>query len=345
LTLAFNAGRSPWAAEVGPALAAATPRPNRIWRALETSITISGGRVTAAADPNVTVSPERIQVGLQPVWMQSPSGRASRPAGTDVSHIVVHETGGTRASSALNTWVNPSSQVATHYLIDTDGQIIKVVHESESAWHAGHSHWGGRDDVNHFSVGIELVHRVGPYHNAQYDSLVALLRRIHTAYPAMRVQAIVGHSDIATSRPPFAHPRRLGRKSSDPGLDFDWPRLESHGLGMQVRVGPQPPQMIYGGFFDAVADGRLRRHDNDANHVYGGEERPAITAAVIDELQRDLSGIGYFCPISGRYDEPTRWAVQMFQEHFFGGSRIPTDPAFRRGQVDFSTATMIKSVG
>jgi hypothetical protein len=112
---------------------------------------------------------------------------------------------------------------------------------------------------------------------------------------------------------------------------------------MQVRVDPQPQDIIDGGFLAAVAGGRLERHDDDANNVYGGEARPAITAVVIDELQRNLSGIGYFCPPNGRYGECIRPRIEMFQEHSSAQVASPQNE-FGRGQIDVSAATMIRSV-
>jgi len=319
---------------VGPAIATTTPRPDRIWRPFETTVTIASGRITATTSPDAVVAGRGLTIKLQPVWMASPNRSARSLA---ISLCVVHHTGGTRASSAINTFLSPRSTSA-HYVIDTDGQIIKMVHESEQAFHAGHSHWLGRDSVNGFSVGIEIVNRSDPYTAAQID----LLNRIRTAYPDIPANQIAGHSDIATNdqRPPN---RKLGRKSSDPGGHFDWATLETAGLGLTVLSGPANPA-DYGGFFTSFPNERLRSGDNDARKVFGGRHRAAITTDVITELQTDLSRIGYYCPITGRFDAPTGAAVKMFQEHFFSGTRRRTDAAFRSGQVDSLTAMFIKNV-
>lgn len=331
---------------VGPDIASTVPRPERIWRALDTTVSVRGEQVIDVADvsPNeMEISGNRIIVKLQPVWMRSPN-QSSRPVGVDITHIVVHHTAGFRP--VPDHFVNPPPRSSAHYVVATDGQVVKMVHESEQSWHAGCSHWEGREHVNRFSVGIEIVHRSGPYPQAQYDALIDLLNLIQTAH-SIPANHIVGHSDIGICIPGNPHcnclVKRLGRKASDPGLDFEWTFLENAGLGIIERPDPQPPT-IYGGFFTVVPNGRLQSGDNDANQIYGGRRRPSITTAIIDELQTDLSDIGYFCPVDGSFGQQTAWAVRMFQDHFFSGRRRRSDPGFRRGQVDLLTAETIKSV-
>ncbi|MBW4655831.1 MAG: S8 family serine peptidase [Kaiparowitsia implicata GSE-PSE-MK54-09C] len=321
---------------VGPAIAPTAPRPSRIWRPFETEITVTRGRLTAVGSADAVLAGRTLTLKLQPVWMASPN-RSARSETIDL--CVVHHTGGTRASSAVNTFLSPN-RASAHYVIDTDGQIIKMVHESEQAFHAGNSHWLGRDRVNAFSVGIEIVNRSAPYTSAQMPAVVALLQEIRAAYSTIPANQVVGHSDIATSA---QTPRRLGRKASDPGVHFDWATLEAAGLGHTLSSGPLNPS-AYGGFFTSFPDERLRQDDNDARQIVGGRHRPAFTTAVIAELQTDLSQIGYYCPITGRFDVSTVMAVRMFQDRFFSGSRRRSDPAFRAGQVDSITAMAIKNV-
>lgn len=331
-----------------PDVAAGENPPDRIWRALETTVSVRGGRVVGSGSPDVSLSGNQVTVHLQPVWMRSPN-RNRRRSGVDITLIVVHHTAGT--SSVPRHFINPPPRTSAHYVIARDGHVVKLVHESDYSFHAGCSHWGGSASVNGFSVGIEIVHRPGQdFTAAQYTTLIDLLSQIRRAHPTIPADGIVGHSDIATVVPGNEYCpgpiKRLGvRKPRDPGLDFEWTRLEDEGLGMQVRAGPQPPT-IYGGFFSAVLDGRLQRGDNDANRIYGGARRPDITTNVIEELQRDLSAIGYFCPVDGTFGRQTQGAVQMFQVHFFTGPRRRPDREFDQnyGMVDWLTAEMIKSV-
>jgi len=338
--------RSNSTATVGPALAAATPRPSRIWRTLSANATVQSGRITSIAHPDVSISGRTITLRIQPVWMASPNRRA-RPVDTPIDLAIVHHTAGRTAGPAINTFLHAGSTSA-HYVIDVDGQIIKMVHESETAAHAGISHWAGRDSLNSTSIGIEIVHRSGPYPAAQITAVTTLLQSIRAAHPNIPVRRIIGHADIAT----HGTPRRLGRKAGDPGPEFPWFTLAVAGLGMPVPTSVSMAiqqsirsnlglPAIYGNFFTLVTGGRLRSGDRDSTQTFGRRRRPAITHAVINELQTDLSVIGYFSPVDGTFGGQTTAAVRAFQEHFFSGSIAR---AAHPGQVDERTAEAIKAV-
>ncbi|ARN73019.1 N-acetylmuramoyl-L-alanine amidase [Oceanicoccus sagamiensis] len=102
-------------------------------------------------------------------------------------------------------------QVSSHCLIDRAGVITQFVPLNKRAWHAGESEFQGRSNCNDFSIGIELEGTDDcPYTALQYQALQTLCRQILSAYPAITVDRIVGHCDIAP-----------GRKT-DPGAAFDW---------------------------------------------------------------------------------------------------------------------------
>ena len=82
-------------------------------------------------------------------------------------------------------------------MIDTDGQIVKMVRDEESAHQAGVSFWSGVNGVNDNSIGIEIVNRSGAYPAAQYAALLGLLDRLLAAHTGINRRRIVGHSDIA----------------------------------------------------------------------------------------------------------------------------------------------------
>jgi AmpD protein len=105
-------------------------------------------------------------------------------------------------------------RVSAHALIRRDGELIQFVPFSRRAWHAGVSRYGDRDCCNDFSIGIELEGcDWQPFEDVQYQRLASLVRLLVAAWPGIRSDRIVGHSDIAP-----------GRKT-DPGPHFDWHRL------------------------------------------------------------------------------------------------------------------------
>ena len=103
-------------------------------------------------------------------------------------------------------------RVSAHFFIRRDGEIIQFVACAQRAWHAGVSHWRGRERCNDFSVGIELEGTDEmPFEDAQYGGLLRLIEALKARYP---IVAVTGHADVAP-----------GRKT-DPGPAFDWKRIK-----------------------------------------------------------------------------------------------------------------------
>ena len=103
-------------------------------------------------------------------------------------------------------------QVSSHFVIRRDGGLLQFVSCDKRAWHAGASHYRGRDNCNDDSIGIELEGLEGElFESAQYDTLFVLCTELVNNYP---IAHIAGHEDIAP-----------GRKL-DPGAGFDWQLLQ-----------------------------------------------------------------------------------------------------------------------
>jgi AmpD protein len=152
----------------------------------------------------------------------------SRPAGTEVSLLVLHSISLPRGKFAgdaierlFTNRLDPAShssfadlaglRVSAHFLIRRDGGLLQFVPLQARAWHAGASSWRGRERCNDFSIGVELEGvDDGAFEAAQYECLVNLAGRLRERLPLCQV---AGHSDVAP-----------GRKA-DPGTRFDWPRL------------------------------------------------------------------------------------------------------------------------
>jgi N-acetyl-anhydromuramoyl-L-alanine amidase len=102
-------------------------------------------------------------------------------------------------------------EVSAHFFIRRNGELWQTVSCDDRAWHAGRSHYRGRDNCNDDSVGIELEGLEGDtFETPQYETLAALCSAIALHYP---VAHVAGHEHIAP-----------GRKQ-DPGPGFDWPAL------------------------------------------------------------------------------------------------------------------------
>ncbi len=146
-----------------------------------------------------------------------------RPHGAPIKAVVLH----CSAYNPAEMWqILQEKQLSTHYIIGTNGEIWQLVPEELRAWHAGTSSWREMENLNHYSLGIELSSpSMGqePYPQVQIDALLELLSAITTRHniPAGN---IVAHSDVAPTRKP------------DPGLAFAWPTLAAHGYGLWYNL-------------------------------------------------------------------------------------------------------------
>lgn len=123
--------------------------------------------------------------------MWSPN-RNKRPAGQLVDTIILHSTGSDSDAGAYAWMMNPASKVSAHYLIEKDGDIIKLVPTVDRAWHAG-SCLKGLGDMNSRSIGIEVT-GIGEITQAQRQSLVKLIQDLRQAIPTIRYLA--GHGAV-----------------------------------------------------------------------------------------------------------------------------------------------------
>ena len=186
---------------------------------------------TATPTPPLRLDPETgLLEGAR--FIASPHCDA-RPAGTEVDLLVVHgislppgEFGGDWIeqlfTGRLRFDAHPYFQqlrelkVSAHFLVRRDGGLQQFVSTQQRAWHAGASRFRGREACNDFSLGVELegADEV-PYAPPQYLRLAALSQVLMQAYPAITMERVIGHSDIAP-----------GRKT-DPGPAFDWVRFRA----------------------------------------------------------------------------------------------------------------------
>jgi N-acetylmuramoyl-L-alanine amidase len=138
--------------------------------------------------------------------------------------LVLHYTGMRDAGSAIERLCDPAAEVSAHWLVDEDGTVVRLVDETQRAWHAGAAVWRGIDDVNSRSIGIELVnpgHEFGyrPFPAPQMQALVQLAHGILARHAAIEPRNVLAHSDVAPAR------------KQDPGELFDWPALAADGIG------------------------------------------------------------------------------------------------------------------
>ena len=144
-----------------------------------------------------------------------------------IKFVIIHYTGMQSEIESIKRLKDPKYKVSCHYLINRKGKIIRMVNDNNIAWHAGKSKWKKFNNLNNYSIGIELVnkgHEFG-YQNfskKQIDSLIKLCKKLKKIY-LIKKENFLGHSDVAPLR------------KNDPGEKFPWKKLSNHDLGIWYK--------------------------------------------------------------------------------------------------------------
>ena len=279
----------------------------------------------------LSLTPDRLRIDWKPDFIKTANRKVVATKANNV--LVLHRTGGTDIRSALNTFLNSGTKVSPQYLIDVDGFVLKLAHEADVCNHAGRAFWDGATNINDTSVGIEIVHGGNvPFPNAQYDSVLRLVREIRAAFPTITRHKVVGHMEIAVGS---ADRTLSSRRIDDPGELFEWDRLEAVPL-VRRRVPSVPPATVFG-----ISAGQF---------VEQGRLSPRTLTPDITGIQTALKAIGYsIAPngttISGVFDSSLTAAIKAFQRRYFaGGNAGSKGTRFSLGRIDFETAFAIQSV-
>ncbi|MBU2036807.1 N-acetylmuramoyl-L-alanine amidase [Patescibacteria group bacterium] len=162
--------------------------------------------------------------------------------------MVYHYTAGGPLESCVK-WFQKKDGVSAHFVVGRDGQVVQMVKLCDRAWHAGRSAWRGVEEINHFSVGIEICNwgilkkksdnyycwpkdysvifngdkpykdKTGGYWESypdkQIKSVTEITKSILKHFPTIALDDIVGHEHIAPGRKP------------DPGPAFPWDAVKS----------------------------------------------------------------------------------------------------------------------
>lgn len=153
---------------------------------------------------------------MKVVQMASPNFN-TRPVGTVIDTVVLHaDASGSARGSAI--WCctpkakNPNP-VSYHAIGERDGTLYALVASELRAWHAGHSAFAGRANVNDFSIGYCFSNRQDgkePFTSEQLETGALVIAGWMARYPAITLARIVTHEAVATPK---------GRKH-DPGPLF-----------------------------------------------------------------------------------------------------------------------------
>ncbi|MSP02079.1 MAG: N-acetylmuramoyl-L-alanine amidase [Acetobacteraceae bacterium] len=193
--------------------------------------------------------------------------------------LILHYTGMKTAQAAIDRLRDPAAEVSSHYVVDEDGSVLRLVDEGRRAWHAGVSYWRGHTALNDRSIGIEIVnpgHEWGyrDFPVLQMAAVCDLCLAILSRHP-IPARNVVAHSDVAPDR------------KEDPGEKFGWEDLARNGVGLWPL---------------GVADKGI-----------GG---PVRDAAGLRPVRSALAHIGYRVAPEGSLDPALSTVLRAFQRHW-----------------------------
>ncbi|UFN47404.1 N-acetylmuramoyl-L-alanine amidase [Roseomonas sp. OT10] len=180
--------------------------------------------------------------GLRIRDLPSPN-QDDRPGDVPVDILILHYTDMQTGQAAIDRLRDPVARVSSHYVVEEDGAVFRLVPEERRAFHAGISSWRGHSLLNARSIGIEVVnpgHSCGyrPFPALQMAAVCDLCLEILGRWP-IPARNVVAHSDVAPDR------------KRDPGELFDWEGLAANGVGLW-------PDGVPGGSLEPVPDGAAR---------------------------------------------------------------------------------------
>ena len=213
--------------------------------------------------------------------------------------IVLHYTasGGEDGKGDASYLSRASSRASAHVVAGRNGSLDQIVPFNKRAWHAGKSSYNGRDDVNDFSIGIEIdnwgwLSDSGESHsgtlvpaNEQFagtrnghnkweaykpEQLEAVDEVIGAIVAKYNITDIVGHEDIAPGR----------KQDPGPALDEFTAKMKEKHLGKTKtapKSSPKAKAPAQKGTKKVTANGlRLRArpnlHAGILTHLYEGYE-------------------------------------------------------------------------
>ena len=134
-----------------------------------------------------------------------------------IKFIIIHYTGMKKEIAAIKKLCDQKSKVSSHYFIKNNGDVLNLVPNLYSAWHAGISSWKNYSSLNKYSIGIEINNpghdnKYKNFSSKQIKSLIKLLKYLLKEFK-IKKRNVLGHSDISPER------------KKDPGEKFPWKKL------------------------------------------------------------------------------------------------------------------------
>jgi N-acetylmuramoyl-L-alanine amidase len=207
-----------------------------------------------------------------------------RPKGIKIDMIIIHATH-INKKDTIKKFLDPKSEVSSHYLITKDGGVISFVEDVNRAWHAGISHWDGKDNLNNNSIGIEIENDgEEDFSQKQYQILANLISELKIKHKDIKDSLILGHNEIALSR------------KEDPGKQFLWKKLYDLGHGNYIpHTALKNDKILY----------KLGDHSEE-----------------ILQLKNNLKSYGYKIDLNQLFDHELAVVIKVFKQRYAAAKQV-----------------------
>lgn len=111
--------------------------------------------------------------------------------------IILHHTGGGTYASNLRVLSGTSGKVSTHFLVWENWECAKIWNPTDVLWHAGASERWADQNLNRFSLWIEVVwpNKKWGFRGRQFEKVVDLVKYLQETFDIPK-ENVLCHHDI-----------------------------------------------------------------------------------------------------------------------------------------------------
>lgn len=110
--------------------------------------------------------------------------------------LTLHHTGSNSPTMNVASYLATNkAQVSCHYLVGTNGEVVKIGEDDDILWHAGKSSCGKKTGLNKYSIGIEVNSLGENFTKEQKTATKELILSLMAKYKIPK-ENILRHKDI-----------------------------------------------------------------------------------------------------------------------------------------------------
>ena len=125
----------------------------------------------------------------------------NKSSGTNTcQYILLHHTWGGDYSWNLKilSW-QTSRKVSCHYLVGIDGKVAKIGKDTDIQRHAGSGYWDGKNNMNNYAIGIEVINVGTNFTHIQREKVRELINYLMWLHKIQTLN-ILRHKDVSPWR-------------------------------------------------------------------------------------------------------------------------------------------------